>query len=63
MGCFVYAIFGTVKEVFIGPSSLMAILAMTYTHNLNAEAVILLSFLSGCVEFVMGLLKLGMYCN
>ncbi|XP_075231787.1 sodium-independent sulfate anion transporter-like [Lycorma delicatula] len=59
IGCFVYAIFGTIKEVSIGPTSLMAILATTYTNNLSPDFIIFFTFLSGCVELLMGLLKLG----
>lgn len=59
MGCIIYVFFGTIKEVSIGPTSLMALLALSYTRDLPVDFVILLAFLSGCVEFIMGLLKLG----
>ncbi|KAL1130829.1 hypothetical protein AAG570_012070, partial [Ranatra chinensis] len=59
MGCFIYVFFGTIKEVVIGPSSLMALLTLEFTHDLNADFVILLCFICGIVELAMGLLKLG----
>lgn len=59
MGSFVYVVFGTIKEVSIGPTSLMALLAVEYTQDLPVEFMILLAFLAGCVEFIMGLLNLG----
>ncbi|KAK9500658.1 hypothetical protein O3M35_001883 [Rhynocoris fuscipes] len=59
MGCLIYVFFGTIKEVVIGPSSLMALLTYQYTYNLNVDFVILLCFLCGIVELIMGLLHLG----
>ncbi|CAH1376845.1 unnamed protein product [Tenebrio molitor] len=59
IGSFTYVFFGTIKEVSIGPTSLMALLTFSYTEGLPVDYVILLAFLAGCVEFLMGLLKLG----
>ncbi|XP_011497709.1 PREDICTED: sodium-independent sulfate anion transporter-like [Ceratosolen solmsi marchali] len=59
LGGFLYAIFGSVKEISIGPTSLMAILTMEFTKGTNPDFAILLAFLAGCVEFLMGLLDLG----
>lgn len=61
VGCIIYAFFGTIKEVVIGPTSLMALLTYEYTANLSRDFVVLLGLLCGLVEFVMGLLHLGMY--
>lgn len=59
MGGFLYAVFGSVKEISIGPTSLMALLTAEFTRDTNPDFVILLTFLTGCVEFIMGLLDLG----
>lgn len=59
MGCLVYVFFGTIKEVVIGPSSLMALLTYQFTHNLNVDFVVLLCFLCGIVELIMGFFHLG----
>ncbi|CAH0770876.1 unnamed protein product [Bemisia tabaci] len=59
VGVFVYLFFGTTREVFIGPSSLMAILTYEYTKDLTNDHVILLTFICGCVELAMSLLRLG----
>uniref|UniRef100_A0A1Y1LT26 SLC26A/SulP transporter domain-containing protein n=1 Tax=Photinus pyralis TaxID=7054 RepID=A0A1Y1LT26_PHOPY len=59
MGGFVYTFFGSIKEVSIGPTSLMALLTLSYTKGLPIEFVILLCFLCGWVEFLMGIFKLG----
>lgn len=59
IGSFTYVIFGTIKEVSIGPTSLMALLTLSYVEGLPIDFVILLTFIVGCVEFIMGILKLG----
>lgn len=59
MGAFIYIFFGTIKEVSIGPTSLMALLTLSYTDNLSLDFVILLCFLCGWVELLMGIFKLG----
>lgn len=59
MGCMIYAFIGTIKEVVIGPSSLMALLTYQYTHHLNLDFVVLLCYLCGIVEFIMGVFRLG----
>ncbi|KAK7868450.1 hypothetical protein R5R35_011203 [Gryllus longicercus] len=59
MGSLVYTFFGTIKEVSIGPTSLMALLTFQFTEHLGVEFVILLSFLAGCVELLMGVLNAG----
>ncbi|XP_049818071.1 sodium-independent sulfate anion transporter-like isoform X2 [Aethina tumida] len=59
IGSFTYIFFGTIKEVSIGPTSLMAIITCSYVDGLPIECMILLTFLAGCVELLMGFLKLG----
>ncbi|XP_058797830.1 sodium-independent sulfate anion transporter-like [Phymastichus coffea] len=59
LGGFLYAIFGSVKEISIGATSLMALLTIEYTKGMNIDFVILLTFLSGCIELIMGMLDLG----
>jgi sodium-independent sulfate anion transporter 11 len=61
MGGFVYMFLGTVKEVTIGPTSLMAIVTFQFTRDLNIHFVILLTFLTGIIQFAMGVLRLGGY--
>lgn len=59
MGSFAYIIFGTIKQVSIGPSSILSLLTLTYVQGRGMEYVILLTFLSGCIEMLMGVLNLG----
>lgn len=58
MGCFMYIIFGSSKDITIGPTAIMAL--MTGIHaQYGAQYAILLAFLSGCIILTCGLLKLG----
>ncbi|XP_037293830.1 sodium-independent sulfate anion transporter [Manduca sexta] len=59
VGTMLYVLLGTVKEVSIGPTSLMALLTLHVCRGLPVEFVVLLTFLSGCVVLLMGLLRLG----
>nr|XP_021193422.2 sodium-independent sulfate anion transporter isoform X2 [Helicoverpa armigera] len=59
LGTMLYVALGTVKEVSIGPTSLMALLTLQACRGLPIEFVLLLTFLSGCVVLLMGLLRLG----
>ncbi|KAK0169011.1 hypothetical protein PV327_002762 [Microctonus hyperodae] len=59
MGCFVYLIFGSTKDVTVGPTAFMALLVQPYVIKFGADFAILLCFLSGCVITAMGLLHIG----
>lgn len=51
--------FGTIKEVSIGPTAVMSLLTYEFTNGLGIEYIVLLTFLAGCIELIMGLLNLG----
>ncbi|XP_076655669.1 sodium-independent sulfate anion transporter [Halictus rubicundus] len=57
-GSFVYILFGTCREVNIGPTALISLLTYTYARG-NPEYAVLLCFLSGCVTIILGILRLG----
>jgi solute carrier family 26 (sodium-independent sulfate anion transporter), member 11 len=59
MGSLIYVVFGTVREVSIGPTSLMSIITVSYTYEKPVEFVIIMTFVCGIVEFLMGVFKLG----
>ncbi|XP_049853757.1 sodium-independent sulfate anion transporter-like [Schistocerca gregaria] len=59
VGCFVYAVFGSVKDITIGPTALMALMTYQQTSDLNVDFAILLCFFTGCVQMLMSLLHLG----
>uniref|UniRef100_A0A0A9Z2J6 Sodium-independent sulfate anion transporter n=1 Tax=Lygus hesperus TaxID=30085 RepID=A0A0A9Z2J6_LYGHE len=59
VGCFVYAIFGSVKDSPIGPTAIMAILTRENLHGMGPQGAILLAFLTGLVQLLMGVAQLG----
>ncbi|ETN67981.1 sulfate transporter [Anopheles darlingi] len=59
VGSVVYAFLGTVKEVSIGPTSLMALLTYQYAANHPPQYVVVLAFTAGIVELLMGGARLG----
>lgn len=59
IGCFVYAIFGTVKDVAFGPTSILAILIAPFVVMGGSTYAVLLSFYTGLLMFILGILNLG----
>ncbi|XP_012145962.2 sodium-independent sulfate anion transporter isoform X2 [Megachile rotundata] len=59
MGCFVYVVFGSCKDITVGPTAIMALLSQHHVIRLGADIAVLLCFLSGCIIAMMGLLHLG----
>ncbi|CAH0563575.1 unnamed protein product [Brassicogethes aeneus] len=59
VGCFVYTIFGSCKDITIGPTALMALMTYQQVIGKNTDYAILLCFLSGIVQVLMAVLNLG----
>ena len=59
MGSFVYVIFGSTKTITIGPTSLLSLASYDAVVSMGPEAAILLTFLSGLICLLLGLLNLG----
>lgn len=59
MACFIYTIFGSVKDSAVGPTAIAAILTRENIRDVSPELAITLCFLSGCVILLMGILQLG----
>ena len=59
MGCFVYVIFGSCKDITIGPTAIMAIMTHEYSKPDYPQYAILLCFLSGVIIFAAGIINLG----
>lgn len=59
IGCFVYFILGTRKEITIGPTAIMALLTHEYVQSTTPDYAVLLCFLTGCVILLCGILHLG----
>lgn len=63
LGSFVYLIFGSINKVIIGPTSLVALVSLQFTVGKPIEFAILLTFLTGVVELIMGSLRVGKCLN
>ena len=64
MGCFMYCIFGSVKDITIGPTAIMAIMTGDVfkegqLKQFGPYYAVLLAFFSGIIIFVFGILQLG----
>ncbi|XP_043784485.1 sodium-independent sulfate anion transporter-like [Apis laboriosa] len=61
MACFVYTIFGSCKDVPVGPTAIIAILTRETLQksDLGPDFAVLLTFISGCACLLMGILHLG----
>lgn len=61
IGCFIYTLFGSIKDITIGPTALMALMTYQQINNRNVDYAIFLCFLSGVVQLMMAILHLGRY--
>ncbi|XP_014288462.1 sodium-independent sulfate anion transporter isoform X2 [Halyomorpha halys] len=59
LGCFVYTVFGSCKDITIGPTALMSLMTYQQVYNRNEDYAVLLCFLSGCLMVLMAVLRLG----
>ncbi|KAL2711868.1 sodium-independent sulfate anion transporter isoform X1 [Vespula squamosa] len=61
LGCFIYIIFGSCKDVPFGPTAILSLLTHQSVAHLDApeKHAILLCFLVGIVELIMGIFGLG----
>ncbi|OAD61937.1 Sodium-independent sulfate anion transporter [Eufriesea mexicana] len=59
MGCFIYLVFGSCKDITVGPTAIMALLSQQHVIRLGDDIAVLLSFLTGSVIMLLGLLRLG----
>jgi sodium-independent sulfate anion transporter 11 len=59
MGCFVYLVFGSCKDVTVGPTAIMSIMTANHVHGMGPDMAVLLAFFSGIIILFLGILKLG----
>lgn len=59
LGCFVYIFLGSCKDVPMGPSAISALMTYQVISGRGPEYAVLLCCLTGLVQVLMGLLKLG----
>ncbi len=57
-----YCIFGSCKDITIGPTALMSLMTYQQVVGRNADFAVLLCFTSGVVQLLMGLFHLGKFC-
>ncbi|XP_045582275.2 sodium-independent sulfate anion transporter isoform X2 [Procambarus clarkii] len=63
MGCFMYLIFGSCKDITIGPTAIMAIMTHEYSGNGGPDFAVLLCFLTGLIILAAGFCNLGFLIN
>ena len=62
MGCFIYCIFGTSKDITLGPTAIMSLMTSTFATSpvkMDPTYAIILTLACGVVQFLMGILHLG----
>lgn len=59
IGAIVYVVFGSCKDITIGPTALMALMTHQYVQGRSADFAVLLAFLAGCLQLLMACLHLG----
>nr|CAD7263012.1 unnamed protein product [Timema shepardi] len=63
MGPFVYVLFGSCKDITVGPTALLALMTQSLTTRCGTDFVMLLTFLSGCVISMLGILRMGKFIS
>ncbi|XP_065213413.1 sodium-independent sulfate anion transporter [Planococcus citri] len=58
-GCIVYCLFGSCKDITIGPTALMSLMTYQQVAGRNADFAVLLCFLTGIIQWLMGFFHLG----
>ncbi|XP_047106125.1 sodium-independent sulfate anion transporter-like [Schistocerca piceifrons] len=59
MGCILYMVFGSCKDVPMGPSAVISLLTFQSVRGMGPEHAVLLCFLTGVIQVIMGILGLG----
>ncbi len=62
MGCFVYCIFGTSKDITLGPTAIMSLMTAAFGTSpvaKDATYAVILSLVSGIFQLLMGIFSLG----
>ena len=64
MGVFIYCFLGTAKDITLGPTAIMSLLIAEFASEKSpvhddATYAIILTFITGLIQFAMGLLNMG----
>lgn len=63
MGCFLYCILGTSKDITLGPTAIMSLMVSAYGKPEIPNYVVALTLYTGIILLAMGLLRLGFVVN
>lgn len=63
MGCFLYCILGTSKDITLGPTAVMSLIVSVYGRSDVPELTVALTLFSGIIQLAMGLLRLDFVVN
>ncbi|KAL5017931.1 hypothetical protein ScPMuIL_003653 [Solemya velum] len=66
MGCFLYMFFGTAKDITLGPTAIMSLMTESFADSpveKDPTYAIILCFMSGIIQLVLGILHLGILVN
>lgn len=63
MGCFMYTIFGTSKDITQGPTAIMSLMVSAYGKPGFPTHAVALTLFSGVIQFTMGIFNLGFLVN
>lgn len=63
MGCFVYVLLGTSRDVTFGPTAVMSLLTAEFCSagmvEGDASLAIMMTLISGVIQILMGILNIG----
>jgi hypothetical protein len=60
MGCFVYCVFGSSKDITVGPTAIMSLMTAEQFHgDVSPDLAVVLAFFTGVIVFACGFLRLG----
>ena len=59
MGCFVYCVFGSAKDVTLGPTAILSLMVAIYGNPSQPEFTVAFTFFVGIILLAMGILRLG----
>lgn len=60
VGGFVYTIFGTCKDINLGPTSVLSLMMSSYGSEMGPDAAVFMCFFSGVMIFFLGMFNLGL---
>ncbi|XP_074647280.1 sodium-independent sulfate anion transporter-like isoform X2 [Tubulanus polymorphus] len=62
MGCFIYCLMGTAKDITLGPTAIMSLMTAAFASSpikQDPTYAIVLCLMTGCIQLAMGLFHLG----